>query len=254
MISGFLEHMTMPITETTRRKSQGKSKANGSLVEKAYQLILDHILRGALPLGAAISRRNLAEQFGMSLFPVTEALQRLERDGLLESRARAGTRVKIPTEDEIRARFEMREALECHAARRCAERITLEEQFDLKRSAEHLDTLFDRVASEKSDKEFIFAVEKYHDELHLKIAEYSRSNALCAAIESNHVLDFRWLYNTTLGRRALPSGFHQELVTAVTSGDPQKADSAMRTHVWFGFKELLQVVRPIAGQRWRQER
>lgn len=244
----------MPITETTRRKSQGKSKANRNLVEQAYQLILDQILRGVLPLGAAISRRNLAEQFGMSLFPVTGALQRLERDGLLEFRARAGTRVKIPTVDEIRAKFEMREALECHAARRCAERVTLEEQLDLKRSAEHLDTLFDRVVGDKSDKEFIFAVQKYHGELHLKIALYARSDAVRATIESNHVLDFRWLYDTTLGRQSLPPGFHQELITAITSGDPQKADSVMRTHVWFGFEELLQVVRPIAGQRWRQER
>lgn len=246
--------MPIKFKETTRRKSQGKSEAKGGLVEQAYQLILDQILRGTLPLGAAISRRNLAEQFGMSLFPVTEALQRLERDGLLESRARAGTRVKIPTEDEIRARFEMREALECHTARRCAERITLEEQFDLMRSAEHLDTLFDRAANEKSDKEFIVAVEKYHDELHLKIAEYARFDALREAIESSHALDFRWLYSTTLGRRALPPGFHQKLIAAITSGDPQKADSAMRAHVWLGFEELLQAVRPIASQRWRQER
>lgn len=250
----LLGQMTLPTEETTRRKSQGKSKADVSLVEQAYQLILDQILRGALPLGVAISRRNLAEQFGMSLFPVAGALQRLERDGLLESRARAGTRVKIPTEDEIRARFEMREALECHAARRCAERMTIDERFDLKRSAEHLDTLFDRVASEKNDKEFIFAVQKYHGELHLKIAKYARSNALRTAIESNHVLDFRWLYDTTLGRRSLPPGFHQELISAITSGDTQKADSAMRAHVWFGLEELLQAVRPIAGQRWRQER
>ena len=242
------------IVEATRRKSGRGSRIDVSLVEQAYQLILDQILRGTLPLGAAISRRNLAEQFGMSLFPVTGALQRLERDGLLESRARAGTRVKIPTEEEILGRFEMREALECHAARRCAERMTLEERFELQRSAEHLDTLFDRVSSEKSDKEFIFAVQKYHGELHLKIAEYARSNALRAAIESNHVLDFRWLFDTTLGRRSLPPRFHQDLIGAVTSGDPQKADDAMRTHVWFGFKELLEAVRPIAGQRWRPER
>ena len=246
--------MTTLINETTRRESRSNPRSNGSLVEQAYQLILDQILRGTLPLGVAISRRNLAEEFGMSLFPVAGALQRLERDGLLESRARAGTRVKIPTENEIRARFEMREALECHAARRCAERMTLEERFDLKRSAEHLDTLFDRVVSEKNDKEFIFAVQKYHGELHLKIAEYARSNALRAAIESNHVLDFRWLYDTTLGRRSLPPSFHQELIAAITSGDPQKADSAMRTHVWFGFEELLEALRPIANQRWRQER
>ena len=240
--------------KATLQKPTRKSQTDGGLAERAYQLIRDQILRGTLPLGAVVGRRKLAQEFGMSLFPVTLALQRLEGDGLLESRARAGTRVKIPTEEEIRGRFEMREALECHAARRCAERMTLEEQLDLKRSAEHLDTLFDRVSSERNDKEFIFAVQKYHGELHLKIAEYARSNALRAAIESNHVLDFRWLYDTTLGRRSLPPGFHQELISAITSGDPQKADTAMRAHVWFGFEDLLRAVAPIEGQRWRQER
>lgn len=36
--------------------------------------------------------------WGMSVVPVTDALRRLEGDGLLESRARAGTRVRVPTE------------------------------------------------------------------------------------------------------------------------------------------------------------
>jgi GntR family transcriptional regulator, rspAB operon transcriptional repressor len=244
----------MAMMDTTLRKPRRKTQEDGSLAGRAYQLILDQILRGTLPLGAAISRRNLAEEFRMSLFPVSLALQRLEVDGLLESRPRAGTRVKIPSEEEVRDRFEMREALECHAARRCAERMTLEERLDLKRSAEHVDILFDRVSSEKSDKEFIFAVEKYHNELHLKIAQNARSNALHAAIESNHVLDFRWLYTTTTGRPSLPSGFHRELINAITSGDPQKADAAMRAHIWLGFEDVLRVVASIEGQRWRQDR
>src|SRR5579864_1871866 len=83
----------------------------GSLADQAYQLVLDQILRGTISLGTVVSRRSLARQFGMSIVPVAEALQRLERDGLLESRPQAGTRVKIPTVDEIRGRFEVREAL-----------------------------------------------------------------------------------------------------------------------------------------------
>jgi GntR family transcriptional regulator, rspAB operon transcriptional repressor len=244
----------MPIPNTTLRKPRARSRLDGSLVDQAYQQIRDEILRGTLPLGAAVSRRDFAKQFGMSLFPVTVALQRLERDGLLETRPRAGTRVKIPTENEIRARFEMREVLECHAARRCAEQITLEERLDLKRSAEHLDTLFERAATENADKEFIFAVQKYHSEFHLKIAEYARSKALRAAIESNHVMDFNWLYDTASKRYSLPPGFHQTLIDAIVSGDPQKADATMRAHVWLGFDSVLRALTPITGQRWRRER
>lgn len=244
----------MPIADTPLRKPRKTIRTDRNLLEQAYQLILDQILRGTLPLGAVISRRNLVQEFGMSLFPLTGALQRLERDGLLESRPRAGTRVKIPTVEEVRGRFEMREALECHAARRCAEQITLEEQLDLRRSAEHLDALFARAASENTEREFIFAVQKYHGDLHLKIAEYARSRTVRAAIESNHVLDFNWMYDTAVGRRSLPNGFHAELIGAIVTGDPQKADAAMRAHVWYGLDDVLRAVELIANRRWRQER
>lgn len=50
--------------------------------------------------------------WGMSVVPVTDALRRLEGDGLLESRARAGTRVRVPTEKDVRELYELREALE----------------------------------------------------------------------------------------------------------------------------------------------
>ena len=66
-------------------KPRMKPRNESSLAERAYQLILDQILRGILPLGAVVSRRSLARQFGMRFISVTAALQRLEIDGLLES-------------------------------------------------------------------------------------------------------------------------------------------------------------------------
>lgn len=235
-------------------KKVRKPRTDVSLVERAYQLTLDQILRGTLPLGAVVSRRSLAEQFGMSFIPVTGALQRLERDGLLESRPRAGTRVKIPTAEEARGRFEIREALECQSARLCAERSTLQERLDLKRSAEHLDTLFARPVSEDMDKDLIFAVQRVHTDLHMKIATYARSEALREALENYHVLIFNWLFNTAAGPHSPPDRFHQELVDVIIAGDPQKAESAMRSHVRFGLDNVLGAIQPSNNHRWRAKR
>ena len=58
-------------------------KSSATLAERAYEQIRDRILRGDYPLGSALPRRKLAEDFGMSFLPVSEALQRLERDGLV---------------------------------------------------------------------------------------------------------------------------------------------------------------------------
>jgi DNA-binding GntR family transcriptional regulator len=73
-----------------------------SLAESAYISIRDRILRGQLTLGEPLSRRHLAAELGMSVIPVSEALQRLEADRLVEIRPRAGMRVRIPSEREVR--------------------------------------------------------------------------------------------------------------------------------------------------------
>ena len=239
---------------TTLKKTRKKPELPGSLVDQAYHLTLDQILRGELPLGAVVSQRSLAEQFGMSFIPVMGALQRLERDGLLESRPRAGTRVKIPSVEDVRGRFELRQALECQSARFCAERSSLQERLDLKRSAEHMDVLFARTATNSLDKELRFAQQAYHTELHMKIAVYARSETLRAVIENTHVLVFNWLFNTATGAVALPEGFHQQLIEVIVSGDPDAAEAAMRAHILFAADNVLRAVSLESDGRWRARR
>jgi DNA-binding GntR family transcriptional regulator len=222
-----------------------------SLAEKAYHLILDQILRGSLSVGSSVSRRKLATQFGMSLVPVAEALQRLELEGLVESRPRAGTRVRVPTGEEVRERFELREALECASARLCAERVTFQEILQFKRLAEYVDTLFATAATKGLDNDFLFAMQKYHIDLHAKIAEYARSESLRSAIEKSHILTFNWLYDTTSGRQSLPPKFHQELIARIVEGSPQEAEDAMRAHIRYGLEDVERAIGQLESKSWR---
>src|SRR5881397_237350 len=95
-----------------------------SLADEAYAAIREEILRGQLRPGTPLSRRRLAQELGMSVLPVTDALRRLEVDGLVESRARAGTRVRVPSDADIHALYELREALETQSARLFARKAT----------------------------------------------------------------------------------------------------------------------------------
>ena len=115
----------MPIT--------GKARivARRSLSQSAYEALRTKILRGDLPLGTPLSRRKLAAELTMSMLPIGEALQRLEADGLIESRARVGTRVRIPTEEDVRGHYVIREALETMSARLFAERATAAERLEM---------------------------------------------------------------------------------------------------------------------------
>ena len=53
----------------------------GSLSQQAYDSIRYGILKGKFPLGAPLSRRQLAAELGISFLPVSEAIQRLESEG-----------------------------------------------------------------------------------------------------------------------------------------------------------------------------
>lgn len=143
---------------------------------KAYAFIRRKIVRGELKLGQAISRRQLARKLRMSLLPVSEALKRLEVEGLLESRARAGTRVRIPTKKDIEEHYVVREALETQAARLFAEKATAEEKADLHELAVLLDS-----PNENEVGRLLYL--SLHEKLHQKIAGYAHCPALSDAVE-----------------------------------------------------------------------
>jgi len=68
------------------------------LSDEVYARIGAAILDGSLPAGARLRDVELAEQLGVSRTPVREALQRLERFGLVEVAVGRYTRVSEPTE------------------------------------------------------------------------------------------------------------------------------------------------------------
>jgi len=233
-------------------RDNGRGAAQPSLSERAYLMIREAILRGKAQPGTVFSRRKLAEEFGMSFLPISEALQRLESDGLVESRPRAGTRVRIPSVDEIRGRYLVREALEAQSARLCCEHATFEERLELRRMAEQLDTLY--VHAEQGDPEFQFVVHTHHHELHMRIAEYARCRELKEAIEKNHVLIHNWFYDVAAKRRSLPPHFHADLVKLVTGDDIYAADEAMRQHVRYGLSYIVERIVPETAGEWRLKR
>jgi DNA-binding GntR family transcriptional regulator len=224
-------------------------RQRGSLSEHAYLAIRDRILRGEIPLGAALSRRKLAAELHMSLLPVSEALQQLESDGVVESRPRVGTRVCRPTEPEIRERYEVREALESQSARLFAERAGARERHELQSMAEDMDAMFNRCfADGHKDAEFVYAVHSYHSQLHLKIAEGAGCGALRQAIEKNQVLIFNWLYDVAARRPPLPPRFHRDLIENLCKGGPEEADRAMRQHIRYGLNNVVRAIGPVTRE------
>lgn len=216
----------------------------GNLTEHAYVLIRDRILCGELPFGTGLSRRVLAEELGISIVPVGDALQRLESDGLVESRPRVGTRVRIPTAKAIRGHYILREALESQAARIFAEKASSNERAEIKSLAAQLDSQYSGLPADDADRRRLFDVHRHHMRFHMRVAECTGCEELCQAVEKNQVLVFNWLYDTAAGNQQPPPGWHTELAAVLTTGDAEAADAAMRRHTRYRMEEVLQRMEP----------
>ncbi len=215
------------------------SRKTVSLAERAYVDIRNRILKGDLPVGATLSRRRLAAELNISVPPVMEALLHLERDGLVESRPRAGTRVRVPTPQDVEDRGLVREALETQAARLFAARATPAEKKELQQMGRRVDQLYAAYEKNFNDRDFLFSANTCHMELHLSIAGRARCPALRNAIEKEQVLIFNWLFDTAVERRSLGSDFHTRLTRSLATGTPEMAAVAMREHIQRGLREVL---------------
>lgn len=246
----------VPIGPTSSVPSTFSRKPALSLAGRAYIEIREKILKGDLVVGEVISRRKLAEELNISVPPVTEALQQLESEGLLESKPRVGTRVRVPTRQSVEDRSILREALEAQSARLFAERATPEEREGLMRMGQHLDQLYTCCDTPNVDRGFLFSANMYHMSLHLRVAECARCHALREAIEKEQVLIFHWLYETAVRRENVSSACHARLTELLCKGTPDEAEAAMRGHIRRGMTHLLaklDTIEAVVGG-WRLKR
>ena len=102
-----------------------------SYKQSAYEHIRRRMQEGSLKAGDPLPYREIAKEVGVSATPVREAISRLESEGLVDQLPRVGAFVKRMGREEIKELYELREALEGHAAMLAAERITDSQMQDL---------------------------------------------------------------------------------------------------------------------------
>lgn len=223
-----------------RNRAGNNSETNG-LADEAYVVVRDRILRGELGPGQVISRRKIAAELGMSFLPVSEALLRLEHEGLLESRPRAGTRVRVPTRADVEGHYTVREALEVQAAILFAEKATREDRVELMKLAARVDALY----QQQDGNRIVYLT--LHAKLHCRISQCARCEALTDAISRTCALASTWLCTMRFPASG-NAARHENLVRALTEGDPQTAGEAMRQHVRSSRDHYLRSLEPFFQQ------
>ncbi|KWA09426.1 GntR family transcriptional regulator [Burkholderia territorii] len=81
------------------------------------------IINGELQAGERLVERDLAERFGISRIPMREAIQRLEREGLLDIFRNRGAVVRMLSASDVQEIYDMRTLLEGDAIYRSVKRL-----------------------------------------------------------------------------------------------------------------------------------
>ena len=81
------------------------------------------IVNGELQAGERLVERDLAERFGISRIPMREAIQRLEREGLLEIFRNRGAVVRMLSASDVEEIYDMRALLEGDAIHRSVKQL-----------------------------------------------------------------------------------------------------------------------------------
>ncbi|WP_382339446.1 GntR family transcriptional regulator [Glutamicibacter nicotianae] len=204
-------------------ESKARSNPETPLLGRLRQMIVT----GVVQPGDLLAETALAQDFEVSRTPIREALKQLEREGLVEVRARVGTFVRKPTQREIHEMFSLKEAFEGLAAGLLARRGAVPE----------LDQLKENVARSQQ------AVERGDAELYSQLVHEFHSTLVAGADNrklSEHYdllmnqLAYHRIVSQTLslpGRLQNSKDEHQAIIDAISSKDPLAAELVMRRHV-----------------------
>lgn len=190
--------------------------------EALYRRIKEEITALRLAPGTTVQEASLGERFGVSRTPAREVLHRLSRDGLVIRRGRFWCVIAL-TEREIRELCELREALECMAARMAARSDGI---------ADLLTPMLDaqEQALANGDEN---AVETLDVLFHLRIAERAGNQELLRHLGMLHdrVALMRGMrrHRAHWGPRLLVE--HRRIVDALGRGDAEIAAAEMRFHI-----------------------
>jgi len=202
-----------------------KVDTSPSLKDKAYTAIRDAILTLELEPGTSLVENDLARQLGISKTPVRDALQELERDGLVIRIPFKGTYVTEVMEKDLREIFQLRAVLEGLAARLATPLFTPQELEQLDR---------DHTASENAlAKGDLTLCSKLGKGLHDAIIDKADNEQLITMIRNldASLMRFRALSDRVSGRLDISLREHRRIIDALRRRDAYAAEESVRDHL-----------------------
>ncbi len=202
-----------------------------------YDRLYEKIVRGEYPPTTRLVNRVVAEELGVSVVPVREALGRLTSEGLVEHIPGAGSFVRSLDSRELAKLYALREHLEVFAVVEAARHAQGYHVQHLQRCCDESAAALQAVEDAEEAREQREAVEAWvasDAAFHSALIEAADNPWLGMAVDRLRVLAHiarakpRDL-ETNLYRQALQE--HEAIAKAIESHDEVQAESIMRTHI-----------------------
>jgi DNA-binding GntR family transcriptional regulator len=221
------------MTVSKRKPLQHASQSLSGVAPVAYRTIAEQIAgsireaiaQGRIPPATRLLELSLAREMGTSRAPVREALNQLEREGLVVKEPNRGARVVELTEETVREVASLRGLLEGFAASLAAERLTTTE-------FKTLDAILSDMDRAAQRGEYARLVELDY-QFHAFICRASGHRTL---YETWTVISGKvrlYLSTTNLMYRDLKAVVrgHGEILAALRSQDKARANRVMQEHL-----------------------
>src|SRR5689334_9657470 len=200
------------------------SPPRGSVTQSVTEQLRNAIISLELQPGELLDKGAICERLGVSRFPVSEALGRLQSEGLVEIMPQRGSMVSRVRIGDVVEYMLIRKALESEAIRVLVAR-------NPKGIAEKLEAnLAEQArAAKKGDRETFHRFDMEFHEILFEAMQFSRIRAVIDSARANLdrarrlILDPRRLTATQTEHRAIADG--------IAAGDADRAVLAMRRHI-----------------------
>jgi DNA-binding GntR family transcriptional regulator len=198
------------------------------LREQVYKNLKTSILNQSLPPGKRLVEERLAEELGTSRTPVREAIQKLEKEGLIHKLSKGGYAVSAITDEDIDEVFGIRGILEGYAAYLATTRVTDEDI----RSLEEIVSKEEQCLKKGELEECIRLNTEFHDRLY-RIAQSAKLYSII-----NDLRDYIYRYRIIIlryeGMVEVSIKDHREMIVLMKSKRATKVERLVRKHITRG--------------------
>lgn len=208
-----------------------------TLNEQVYETLRRRLLRRTPGPGAKLSLHELAAELGVSRSPVHHALTRLVSEGLLSVKARRGYYVTPVTEDALLEGYDVRLALELHAAEQSVGRLHRDQLAAFRSLLEATEAAISHEEWDTANAAFHeFQIDLAGNRLLSRFYRELTVNLLMQVIRGGRLEGGEYLATE-----------HRAIVEAFEAGDLEAARSAIRVHIETGQRIALEAIEHAGG-------